>query len=268
MNPEPHSAPLLHAHWLAGTKLEALPAHLQASDRATAYRAQAALADCGEGAVRGWKIAATSLAGQQHINVSGPLAGRLFARRVCASGAALPLAVGGMRVAEAEFTLVLGRPLPEQSDPWREDQILACLSALHPGIESPDSRFRDFVRVGEHALIADNACADWFVLGAPAPGLWRGIDLAAHTVQAWRNGVAVAVGQGDRVLGGPLRAAAWFANELRSLGLRWQVGEILATGTCLVPVAVQPGDHVRMDFGVLGSVEAHFREFAPPAAGI
>ena len=133
------------------------------------------------------------------------------------------------------------------------------------GIESPDSRFRDFVRAGECALIADDACADWFVLGPPAPPRWRELDLAAHTVQAWRNGQPVAQGQGALVLGGPLRAAAWFANELRAQGLRWQPGEILATGTCLIPVAVQPGDQVRMDFGILGSVEARFRSAPAPA---
>jgi len=30
------------------------------------------------------------------------------------------------------------------------------------------------------------------------------------------------------------------------------------TGRCLVPIAVAPGDHVRMDFGTIGALEAAF----------
>lgn len=258
------TAACLQGHWSAHTRLDALPAALQPPDVAAAYAAQAALAARRQDALRGWKIAATSAAGQRHINVSGPLAGRLFGARVLRSGDQVPLVAGGMAVAEAEFTLVLAHPLPEQDPPWNEAQILACLGAVHPGIESPDSRFRNFVEVGESALIADNACADWFVLGSEAPAAWRTLDLAAHTVQAWRNGEPVALGQGARVLGGPLCAAAWFANALRAQGLRWQPGEILATGTCLTPVPVRPGDQVRMDFGVLGSVEARFCDAGTP----
>jgi 2-keto-4-pentenoate hydratase len=256
--PTPAAARLLHACWTGQRRLAALPHDLVPADRISAYQAQSALIEVFGDIRRGWKIAATSAAGQQHIGVDGPLAGQLMCHRVLASGASVPLADGGMRVAEAEFTLVLGRHLPEQAEPWNEAQVLDCLAALHPGIESPDSRFADFAHAGTAQLLAENACADWFVLGDPAPIEWRARDLAAHQVVAWRNGVRVALGQGDRVLGGPLRAAAWLANELRGLGMRWQPGEILATGTCLIPVAVAPGDHVMMDFGALGQVDARF----------
>ena len=42
----------------------------------------------------GWKIAATSKAGQAHIAVDGPLAGRLLAEHVFESGSRLPF--GGL----------------------------------------------------------------------------------------------------------------------------------------------------------------------------
>jgi 2-keto-4-pentenoate hydratase len=58
------------------------------------------------------------------------------------------------------------------------------------------------------------------------------------------------------VLGGPLLALTWLANELRALGVPLRAGEVVTTGTCLVPLDIQPGDRVAMDFGDLGRVEA------------
>jgi 2-keto-4-pentenoate hydratase len=51
-------------------------------------------------------------------------------------------------------------------------------------------------------------------------------------------------------------ALAWLANELSALGITLRAGQVVTTGTCLVPLEIAPGDHVRMDFGVLGHVEA------------
>ncbi len=43
--------------------------------------------------------------------------------------------------------------------------VMAAVDSLHPAIELPDSRNLDFARVGAPQLIADNACAGWFILG-------------------------------------------------------------------------------------------------------
>ena len=257
---DPHtaSACTLQACWRSGDKLASLPPGQIPVSRSAAYQAQQALVAGMGGPVAGWKIAATSAAGQQHIGVQGPLAGQVLAYRVLVPGSTVTLAHNIMRVAEAEFVLTLAHALPVQTVPLAPEQVLACLGALTPAIEVPDSRFRDFTRVGALQLIAENACADWFVLGTPAAPDWRGRDLAAHAVRALRNGTVVAEGAGHRVLGDPLLAATWLANELRAFGMEWQPGQWVATGTCLTPVPVSAGDAVRMDFGVLGDVSAHF----------
>ena len=56
-------------------------------------------------------------------------------------------------------------------------QVLDAVGTLHPAIEIPDSGFSDFVTAGAAQIIADNACAHLFVLGAPAPANWRALDL-------------------------------------------------------------------------------------------
>jgi 2-keto-4-pentenoate hydratase len=108
-------------------------------------------------------------------------------------------------------------------------------------------------------LIADNACACWFILGGPADPGWRKVDLARHKVEGHRNGEHVSSGSGANVLGDPRHALTWIANELSLFDDGLRAGQVVTTGTCLTPVPVGPEDHVRMDFGIFGSVEARFR---------
>ena len=63
----------------------------------------------------GWKIAATSDAGQKHIGVDGPLAGPLLANRVLENGATIPLDGNVMQVAEAEFAFRFRIGLPRRA---------------------------------------------------------------------------------------------------------------------------------------------------------
>ena len=51
---------------------------------------------------------------------------------------------------------------------------------------------------------------------------------------------------------------AWLANELRGLGLTLAVGQVVTTGTCMIPVPVAAGDEVRADYGPLGRVSVRF----------
>src|ERR1700741_1937046 len=95
------AAKTLHDHWQAGTKLGDLEPSLRPRDRLEGYAIQAAMQ--GHGSLFGWKIAGTSEAGQKHINVAGPLAGRIFAERVVADGGTASMAGNEMRVGEPEF---------------------------------------------------------------------------------------------------------------------------------------------------------------------
>jgi 2-keto-4-pentenoate hydratase len=198
------AAATLWEHWQQSRRLRELPERSRPSTRADGYAIQSRLAGLSGQAVVGWKIAATSAAGQAHIRVDGPLAGRLLDARVLERDAVIPLDGNLMRVAEAD------------------------------------------------------ACACWFILGPAVTADWRAVDLAQHQVEGYRNAAVVARGSGANVLGDPRVALAWIANELRSLQDGLRAGQIVTTGTCIVPIAVAPGDRTRMDFGVLGSIDARF----------
>src|SRR5215470_20026222 len=77
---------MLREHWRAGTKLNCLDPSLRPSNRRDAYAIQGELERTSPSGLFGWKIAATSAAGQQHINVAGPMAGRILAETVIADG--------------------------------------------------------------------------------------------------------------------------------------------------------------------------------------
>ncbi|NBX55392.1 MAG: hydratase [Betaproteobacteria bacterium] len=222
----PIAAECLRQAWQSRSTLSAWPPAVEPRDRAWAYPVQNAFFSAAQGQHLGWKIAATSLAGQQHIGVTAPLAGRLMRERCHADGAAVDIQRNRMRVAEAEFAFRMGR----------------------------DVRFADFARMGEASLIADFACACDVVMGPQAQVDVQRWDFAGHAVSVAIDGLTVAQGQGANVLGDPRWALAWLAQELCDHGDHLRAGDWVITGTCVTPVPIAPGQTVRCDFGVLGAV--------------
>jgi 2-keto-4-pentenoate hydratase len=254
------AADLIWDAWQGGAVLDALPEDCRPATRAEGYAIQAHLEARSAKPLAGWKIAATSAAGQRHIGVDGPLAGRLLAEMVYPDGATLPFGANRMRVAEAEFVFRMGRTLAPRATEYTLEEVLDAVAALHLGIEVPDSRFADFARAGGPLLIADDACARHFVLGPEAPpGVdWRAMDLPAHRVHCAVAGRYEREGLGANVLGDPRVALAWLANELSRHGVMLAAGQLVTTGTCVVPLEIRPGDAVTADFGELGRVAARF----------
>ncbi|MBR0783551.1 2-keto-4-pentenoate hydratase [Bradyrhizobium iriomotense] len=248
---------LLFQHWRDGTKLDALEARLRPQSRTEGYAIQAGLETLSRGKLFGWKIAATSVSGQKHINVTGPLVGRIMSDTVIADGGTASMKGNAMRVGEPEFAFRMGRDLPPRATPYTVDEVLAAVGSFHPAIEIPDSRFTDFASAGEAQLIADNACAHRFVLGAATSADWRAMDLVEERPQITLRGKRY-VGHGKNVLGDPRVALTWLANELRGLDITLRAGEVVTTGTCHPPLPIQAGDHIAADFGVLGKVSVGF----------
>jgi len=248
----------LWTHWRHGGRIVALPGELRPLTREEGYAIQACLEQRSAFPLFGWKIAATSKAGQAHIAVDGPLAGRLLGERVFENGSRLRFGSNHMRVAEAEFAFRMAVDLPPRATRYAVDEVLAGVATLHPAIEIPDSRYVDFTVVGAPQLIADNACAHEFVLGPPAPEAWRSVDLAAHRVVGSVAGQLEREGIGANVLGDPRDALTWLVNELSQLNVTLRAGQVVTTGTCLVPLPIAPGDYVTCDFGEFGTVNVSF----------
>jgi len=96
------------------------------------------------------------------------------------------------------------------------------------------------------------------ILGPAVDVPWRHVDLAAHEVSATVVGKSQHDGKGSNVLGDPRLALTWLVNELSAHGVDIRAGEVVTTGTCVVPVPVVPGDEVRASFGDFGRLSVRF----------
>lgn len=251
----------LFEKWTALERIDQLPEPLRPASRHEGYAIQAEIEHKSAFPLFGWKIAATSEAGQKHIGVTGPMAGRILHEKVLPAHAAVSLHGNLMRVAEVEFAFKMDKDLMPRPATYTQDEVLQAVASLHPALEMPDSRFDDFVQVGAYQLIADNACAHLFMLGEATDAEWRQIDLSTFSVAVnhIRNGQAKALtGQGSNVLGDPRKALLWIANELTQSGVALRAGQVITTGTCLTPVQVEAGDRIEADFAQFGFISASF----------
>ena len=250
------AADILWDAWSARRRIAALPDDCRPAGLDDGYAIQRAVVARSASGTIGWKIAATSRAGQAHIGVDAPLAGRLLEIKAYRDGDRIPGENLHMAVAEAEFAFRLGSDLTSDGSPFSVDDVMARVESLHVAIEIPDSRFDNFASAGAPNLVADFACAEFFVLGPAAPDGWRDVDLASHPVAFRVNGAEASTGSGANVLGDPRIALAWIANDRAARGEPLVTGEVVTTGTCVIPAPVGPGDELEADFGPLGTVGA------------
>lgn len=244
--------------WQQHKTLDDLAGPLSPESLAQGYEVQHALAELRNEKVVGWKIAATSQAGQLHINVDQPLAGRLYESVVHRDGESIEYQHNRMQVAEAEIVLTLGSDLPARAQPYTTQEVAAAVCSVSAGLELPDSRFVDFTSVGAACLAADNACASQFVLGeiSHSPVLTEALlnRLANHPTRLLVNEVEATHGFGRDALGGPLAALTWLANQLGTIGADLYAGQFVTTGVTGKPSAVRVGNAVVADLGCWGTV--------------
>jgi 2-keto-4-pentenoate hydratase len=63
---------------------------------------------------------------------------------------------------------------------------------------------------------------------------------------------------GADVLGSPLLAITWLANEMSEFGFGLETNQIITTGASAPPVPVETEDSVTADFETLGTVSVKF----------
>jgi 2-keto-4-pentenoate hydratase len=206
------------------------------------------------GAIRGYKVGLTSEPMRRQMGVSEPDFGHLLTTMEYAADAPVPIGEFLQPRAEPEIALVLGRALsgPRVS----VSDIAAATAYAVPAIEIIDSRIADW-KITLLDTVADNASSGGFVLGQ-SPVRLDGIDLSLTGCVFRRNGRIVATGAGAAVLGSPLHAAAWLANELLGRGARLEAGHIILTGSITAALPVTAGDAVTAVFDRLGAVTALF----------
>lgn len=251
----------LARHRLSRDPLDALADDLRPRDEAEAYVTQdalhAILAAAGLGPVAGYKIGCTTPVMQAFLKIPNPCGGGVFGRTVHRSPASVPHA-GFVRVGvECEIVAMLGKGLPARVEPYTVDEVAAAVRGVMPGMEIVDARYVDYTRLDTPTLIADDFFDAGCVLGDEVPLNGR-LDLAAVTGVTRINGVEVGRGRGADVMGHPLNALVWLANQRAARGLGLEAGRFVFLGSVVETKWLARGDRVEMDLEGLGRVEAVF----------
>ncbi|HXZ85665.1 MAG TPA: fumarylacetoacetate hydrolase family protein [Myxococcota bacterium] len=205
----------------------------------------------------GYKIGYTNPLLQQTLGISAPVYGRLIEGRVSASPAVLPAESFATRVIETEFGVRMARALPASGAPYSVGDVAAAVGAVMPSFEIVDSRFENWRKLTPFEAIADDVLHSHWVHGRETAGL-GGLDLAALEVVTTVNGGEATRGRGASVMGSPLEALRWLANELAQQGGALAAGDLVTTGCCTDIVEVGPGAVAQADFGPLGTVRVEF----------
>jgi len=202
----------------------------------------------------GYKAALTSKAMQVQTGIPEPLLGTLLGSKVFPEASPVSLSEHGFLrpTLEPEIAVVLGRAL--RGPGVTALDALAAIAGVLPAIELGDYR----IATGTVRTLQGGAVCNTFnggiVLGHPLSPL-AGLDLRIEGMAMFHNGEPAGSGTGVEVLGDPLTSVAFIANKLGELGRGLEPGMVLMTGSIVASIPLAPGDHVRVAFTRLGSVE-------------
>mmetsp|Transcript_9065 Transcript_9065/g.31813 ORF Transcript_9065/g.31813 Transcript_9065/m.31813 type:complete len:147 (-) Transcript_9065:857-1297(-) len=137
--------------------------------------------------------------------------------------------------------------------------VAPALEVLGSRVSNVDLTTIALPRPAVAELVADFGGGAYVIIGHPVDK--RNVDLESlisGAVELKVNNLLVGEGTGAKVLGSPLKALAWLANARAALGDPLRAGDVVMTGACIGPLAVQPGDAASATFAGLGTVECKF----------
>ncbi len=249
------AAAWLHGEMLDGRDMAAIPAELQPADLAEAYAIQEALVErltqAGAGPVGGWKIALTTPTMQAFVGADQPCAGAILADRIHSSPTNLRRSEFQRLGVEAEIAVRMGQDLAGGDG---RDAVGEAVAAIMPAIELIEDRNAVYGDFDAKLLVANNSLNAGCVLG-PETQDWRALDLPALAGRMHLNGEVVGEGHGRDVLGHPLDAVAWLADNLAERDQCLQAGQVVLTGSVVKTHFLEAGDTMACELDGLGQAE-------------
>ena len=206
--------------------------------------------------VIGKKIGVTSKPVQDMLGVFQPDFGFLTDAMQYADGATVSLSQSGLVQPRAEGEIAFMLKTDLQGPGVTRDDVLAATAWVAPCFEIVDSRIDDW-KIKIQDTVADNASCGVFVVGTQHTDP-RTLDLAAASMQMWKNGAPAGSGVGAAVQGHPAEAVAWLANTLGAFGIPFKAGELILSGSLAPLVPAVAGDRFTMQIEGLGGCSIAF----------
>lgn len=257
------AAQLLFTARRSGALFGGFPEELRPRDERDAYRIQDRLlelfARSDAAPLAGHKIGSTTPVMQEYLGIDSPCAGRLRQPMTHHRRGSFSHRAHGVLGVECEIAVRLKKDLPPTSTPYDRASVTAAVGACMAAIEVVEDRYPDWRSLDTPTLLADNFFNTGAVLGEEF-GDFDAAGLDEVTASMTIDGVVVGDGRGSDVLGHPLTALAWLANNASSRGMTLRGGEVVLLGSLVETHWVSPGSTVLIDNSAFGRVEAYFVE--------
>jgi 2-oxopent-4-enoate/cis-2-oxohex-4-enoate hydratase len=208
--------------------------------------------------VIGKKIGVTSKPVQDMLNVHQPDFGFLTDAMQFKDGATVSMSGAGLIQPRAEGEIAFMLKSDLQGPGVTREDVLAATEWVAPCFEIVDSRIDDW-KIKIQDTVADNASCGVFVVGERHTDP-RALDLAAASMQMWKNGEPAGQGLGSAVQGHPAEAVAWLANTLGAFGIPFKAGELILSGSLAPLVPAKAGDRFTMTIEGLGDCAIAFSD--------
>ena len=182
----------------------------------------------------GWKIGFNTPAIQAHFGLTDAVVGYLLDTGVRPDGATVSLAGWGAPAVEVEVAIRVGAD--------------AEVAGLAPALElvDLDISFEDI-----EPVLATNICHRGVIFGDEVPD----VDPWAMLATVSKADDVVAEG---RLVEDPATTVDFVRSYLASHGADLREGDRIIAGSVVAPVAVVPGDELRVSFGPLGQLSVRF----------
>ncbi|KID42348.1 2-keto-4-pentenoate hydratase [Fructilactobacillus fructivorans] len=202
--------------------------------------------------VGGYKISLTSPETQKMFSSNEPLFGNIGIQHILKSPTLIDLSTLNEPLIEVELAFTA------KEDIFAEDTPVTLLekTSISGAIEIPDSRFKNwFPDLPKNLVIADDAVGAYVIVGKQLNAKkFFPSDLSNITVELFHNGNKVSSGRGSEVLNNPLNALSWLSKKLKTNNQIIKKGNVISTGTFLLPKKLLSGKWTAIFSNNLGDV--------------
>ncbi len=200
------------------------------------------------GRVVGYKAGLTKPVVQKRFGHASPVRGALLEKMLLEDGAEVPAKFGVIPIFEADLVVVVkDEGINRAKTPA---DVLKHLASIRPFIELPDMVTAKEQPLTGAVITSFNVGARLGVLGKPiAPDAAMADALAKMTVVLRdQDGKELGKAPGAAILGHPLNAVVWLAQDLAQSGGKLRAGDILSLGSFTAPMPPKAGTKITVTY--------------------
>lgn len=204
--------------------------------------------------VKGLKIGLTSKAMQEMLNVYTPDYGFILDTMVYDEVEGLPTESFIQPKVEFEIAFVFNKELKGPNVTVQD--VIDATDYVVPAVEVIDSRIENW-NIKFEDTVADNGSSAGAILGEKRTLLKEIEDITNIPMIVKKNGEFLDEATSSAVLGNPLNAVVWLANEVSTYDISIKPGMFVLSGALSKAVTFEAGDEFEADFGILGKVSVN-----------